>query len=187
MIDGRPRKNEYRSFTIRSVQGIDDFASIKEVVYRRFRGLAERNEQLPDLLLIDGGKGQLTSAGEALDELGMGDQPIIGLAKRLEEVFVRGEKKAVLLPKTSAGLRTLQILRDEAHRFALNHHRHQRQKQTMRSALDSIPGVGPKRKRALLRTLGSVASIQKASAEEIGDVPGIGHALARVIKSALSK
>jgi excinuclease ABC subunit C len=187
MIDGRPRKSEYRSFTIRSVQGIDDFASIKEVVYRRFRGLAERNEQLPDLLLIDGGKGQLTSAGEALDELGMGDQPIIGLAKRLEEVFVRGEKKAVLLPKTSAGLRTLQILRDEAHRFALNHHRHQRQKQTMRSALDSIPGVGPKRKRALLRTLGSVASIQKASAEEIGDVPGIGHALARVIKSALSK
>ena len=180
MIDCKPRKSEYRVFKIQTVQGIDDYACIREVVLRRFRGLTERGEQFPDLLLVDGGKGQLSSAYDALDEIGA-NVPIIGLAKRLEEIYVRGGNKPVILPKTSASLRTLQVLRDEAHRFAHRHNQRLREKQTISSALDGIPGVGPARKHTLLRTFGSVAAIRKATLNDIAATPGIGQALANVI------
>jgi len=180
MIDCKPRKSEYRVFKIQTVQGIDDYACIREVVLRRFRGLTERGEQFPDLLLVDGGKGQLSSAYDALDEIGA-NVPIIGLAKRLEEIYVRGGNEPVILPKASASLRTLQVLRDEAHRFAHRHNQRLREKQTISSALDGIPGVGPTRKHTLLRTFGSVAAIRKATLNDIAATPGIGQALANVI------
>ena len=184
MLDGKPRKSEYRSFIVRNVDGMDDYACIREVVLRRFRGIVERKESLPDLLLVDGGKGQLSSACDALRELGI-DQPTIGLAKRLEEVFVPGEAAPVILPKASASLRTLQILRDEAHRFAHRHNQRLREKDTIASALDKIPGVGPNRKRMLLRTFGSVAGVKRAGVDKIAASPGIGRALAETIVSAL--
>lgn len=186
MIDGKPRKSEYRIFKIQSVQGIDDYACIREVVLRRFRGLTERGEPFPDLLLVDGGKGQLSSACSALDEIGA-QIPIIGLAKRLEEIFIPGDSAPVILPKTSASLRTLQVLRDEAHRFAHRHNQRLREKQTISSALDDVPGVGPSRKRTLLRTFGSVAGIKKAGLDDIAATPGIGPAMAAIIVAGLSK
>lgn len=187
MIDGRPRKSEYRTFNIRDVAGTDDYACIREVVLRRFRGLTEREEPLPDLLLVDGGKGQLASAYHALQELGLGHQAIVGLAKRLEEIFVPGDPTPIVLPKTSASLRALQVLRDEAHRFALRQHRRLRDKRTLSSTLDNIPGVGRQRKQALLRHFGSVAGIRRASSEDIGALPGIGAMLACTIKEALGE
>ena len=186
MIDGKPRKSEYRIFKIQSVQGIDDYACIREVVLRRFRGLTERGEPFPDLLLVDGGKGQLSSACSALDEIGA-QIPIIGLAKRLEEIFIPGDSAPVILPKTSASLRTLQVLRDEAHRFAHRHNQRLREKQTISSALDDVPGVGPSRKRTLLRTFGSVAGIKKAGLDDLAATPGIGPAMAAIIVAGLSK
>ena len=186
MIDGKPRKSEYRIFKIQSVQGIDDYACIREVVLRRFRGLTERGEPFPDLLLVDGGKGQLSSACSALNEIGA-QIPIIGLAKRLEEIFIPGDSAPVILPKTSASLRTLQVLRDEAHRFAHRHNQRLREKQTISSALDDVPGVGPSRKRTLLRTFGSVAGIKKAGLDDIAATPGIGPAMAAIIVAGLSK
>ena len=186
MIDGKPRKSEYRIFKIQSVQGIDDYACIREVVLRRFRGLTERGEPFPDLLLVDGGKGQLSSACSALDEIGA-QIPIIGLAKRLEEIFIPGDSAPVILPKTSASLRTLQVLRDEAHRFAHRHNQRLREKQAISSELDDVPGVGPSRKRTLLRTFGSVAGIKKAGLDDIAATPGIGPAMAAIIVAGLSK
>ncbi len=186
MVDGRPKRSEYRIFKIGSVDGADDFASIKEVVARRFRGLREREDKLPDLLLIDGGKGQLTSACEALRELELSAQPVVGLAKRLEELFLPGQSEAVLLPKTSASLRMLQVLRDEAHRFALSHHRRQRSKRMLKSGLDTVPGIGAKRKAQLLRSFGSVERIKAASVEEIAELPGFSQKLAETVKGALS-
>ena len=186
MIDGKPRKSEYRIFKIQSVQGIDDYACIREVVLRRYRGLTERGEPFPDLLLVDGGKGQLSSACSALDEIDV-QIPIIGLAKRLEEIFIPGDSAPVILPKASASLRTLQVLRDEAHRFAHRHNQRLREKQTISSALDDVPGVGPSRKRTLLRTFGSVAGIKKAGLDDIAATPGIGPAMAAIIVAGLSK
>jgi len=186
MNDGKPRKSEYRIFKIQSVQGIDDYACIREVVLRRYRGLTERGEPLPDLLLVDGGKGQLSSACSALDEIGV-QIPIIGLAKRLEEIFIPGDSAPVILPKASASLRTLQVLRDEAHRFAHRHNQRLREKQTISSALDDVPGVGPSRKRTLLRTFGSVAGIKKAGLDDLAATPGIGPAMAAIIVAGLSK
>ena len=185
MINGKPRKSEYRIFNIQSVHGMDDYASIREVVLRRYRGITERGEDLPDLLLIDGGKGQLTSACDALNEVGV-QVPVIGLAKRLEEIFVPGESSPVILPKASASLRTLQILRDEAHRFAHRHNQRLREKQTLSSALDNIAGVGPSRRRTLLRTFGSVAGVKRAALDDLADVPSIGPVLAKVILASLN-
>ncbi len=186
MIDGKIRKSEYRTFNIKGVDGVDDYASIREVVLRRYKGQLERNETLPDLLLIDGGKGQLSSACGALRELGLA-VPTFGIAKRLDEVFAPEAPAPIILPKTSASLRTLQIIRDEAHRFAITRHRQRRQSNTLRSALDSIPGVGPKRRVALLRAFGSVEKIRQASVGEIGQVGNIGPALAATILDHLRK
>ena len=153
---------------------------------RRYKGQLARNETLPDLLLIDGGKGQLSSACGALRELGL-TVPTFGIAKRLDEVFAPESPTPIILPKASASLRTLQTIRDEAHRFAITHHRQRRQSNTLRSALDSIPGVGPKRRVALLRAFGSAEKIRQASVGEIGQVGNIGPALAATILDHLRK
>ena len=184
-VDGLAKRSQYRFFKIRDIEGPNDFASIYQVVLRRFTGLKERGESLPDLLLIDGGKGQLSSAVQALREVGAETQPVLGIAKRLEEVFLPGHSTPIILPKTSASLRLLQILRDEAHRFALKNHREQRGKRTLTSGLDNIPGVGPKRRNALLKLFGSVQRICAASTQDIADIPGFSLHLAKDIKRHL--
>ena len=186
-VDGKPRRSQYRHFKIKDIDRPDDFASIHQVVLRRFRGLQERGEDFPDLLMLDGGKGQLSSALEALRELGLENQPVIGLAKRLEEVFLPGQSKPLLLPKTSASLRLLQVLRDEAHRFALQHHRKLRGKRTLTSALDTIPGIGPTRRTTLLQTFGSVRRLREVSVEEIAQVKGFSLKLAEELKTHLDE
>ncbi|HIE03565.1 MAG TPA: excinuclease ABC subunit C, partial [Candidatus Latescibacteria bacterium] len=180
-VDGRPRKSEYRRYRIKTVEGQDDFAMMKEVVSRRFGRLLEEGRELPDLLLVDGGKGQLSSALEALRELGIEDQPVVGLAKRLEEVYLPGIPEPQNIPKGSASLRLLQQIRDEAHRFAVEFHRKLRSKRTLTSELDSIPGLGKVRKEALLERFGSVRSIREAPPEDLQEVPGIGPKLARKV------
>ena len=185
-VDGKSRRSDYRMFKIKTVEGADDFASIQEVVTRRFRRLQDSDLSLPDLLLIDGGKGQLSSAVAALRDVGAAAQPVIGLAKRLDEIILPGATETLYLPRNSASLRLLQTLRDEAHRFALTRHRQLRRKRTLTSALDGIPGVGEKRKEALLRQLGSVKRIREASVEELAAVPSISDTLAEVIAHHLS-
>ena len=185
-VDGKPRRSKYRMYKIKSVEGIDDFGSIHEVVLRRFRRLQDSELALPDLLLIDGGKGQLSSALAALREVGADDQPVVGLAKRLDEIIVPGNTETLYLPRNSASLRLLQSLRDEAHRFAVTKHRQLRRKRTLASALDGIPGVGSKRKEALLRQLGSVKRIREATAEELASVPSISQSIAATIVDHLS-
>ena len=171
-IDGQAKRSQYRYFKIKDLEQPNDYASIYQLVHRRFRGLHERGEAFPDLLLIDGGKGQLASAVGALRELGIDNQPVLGIAKRFEEVFLPGEAQPRILPKTSASLRLLQTLRDEAHRFSLKNHRHQRAKSTLTSALDDIPGIGPKKRNALLKAFGSVKRIAATPLEEITAIPG---------------
>lgn len=187
MIDGKPKRSEYRHFRIRSEseRGADDFASIHEVVTRRISGLRRRGEALPDLLMIDGGKGQLSNAIDALRQLEIYDLPVVGLAKRLEEIFVPGESEPILLPRASASLRLLQVLRDEAHRFAVTHHRKLRTKRTIASGLDDIPGIGPKRRQALLREFGSVRQLREADPEQIAAVKGVSLKLAYQLKEHL--
>ena len=171
-IDGQAKRSQYRYFKIKELEQPDDYASIYQAVHRRFRGLHERGEAFPDLLLIDGGKGQLASAVVALRELGIDNQPVLGIAKRFEEVFLPGEAQPRILPKTSASLRLLQTLRDEAHRFALKNHRDQRAKSTLTSTLADIPEIGPKKRNALLKAFGSVKRIAATPLEEITAIPG---------------
>ncbi|HOT36384.1 MAG TPA: excinuclease ABC subunit UvrC [Candidatus Latescibacteria bacterium] len=188
--DGRPLKNAYRMFQIRGVSGSvgesDDFAAIREVVERAFSRLAKDTEEArPDLVIVDGGKGQLSSAKAVLDSLGFGDQPVIGLAKRLEEVFLPGCSEPQTIPRTSSGLKLLQQVRDEAHRFAIGYHRKKRGRAMSVSALDEVPGIGIARKRALLRKFRSLASLLAAPEEEIAAVEGIGPVLAATIRAVL--
>lgn len=171
-LDGKPRKSEYRKFSIRTVEGVDDFASMREVVHRRYSRLLEEGQPLPDLIVIDGGKGQLSSAVEMLHELGLDTQPVIGLAKRLEEVFVPGESLPLNIAKTSAGLRLLQRIRDEAHRFAITFHRERRSKSTLQTELEAVDGVGPKRAQTLLTVFGSVRAVQEAGLEALAEHVG---------------
>ena len=184
--DGRPKKSQYRRFKIKTVEGQDDYAMINEVVQRRFSDLKQQNQPLPDLLVVDGGKGQLSSAVAALNELGISNQPVIGLAKRLEEVFLPGLPDPQNIPKSSSSLKLLQAVRDEAHRFAVSYHRKLRGKKITRSALDQIPGIGPARKAALLKNFGSVRQIAQAPAEQIAQVKGIGLHLAQIISQKLN-
>jgi excinuclease ABC subunit C len=166
--DGLPKKSEYRSFRIRSVEGRpDDFASMREVVGRRYRRLLEEGKELPDLILVDGGKGQLASALEALAELGIGQQPVAALAKKEELIFRPGREEGLRLPRSSPVLQLVQRVRDEAHRFAISHHRKARSRRTLHSELDDIPGVGPERRRRLLSRFGSVRGVRGASLEEL--------------------
>jgi excinuclease ABC subunit C len=188
--EGKPRTGEYRRFRIKSVAGQNDFASHQEVLRRRFRralaaeeGSAEELRwRLPDLVIIDGGKGQVSAAREALDELDLGDLPLAGLAKEREELFLPGRSEPIVLPATSPALYLLQRLRDEAHRFAITYHRTVRAAAATRSILDDLPGVGPARKRALLRVFGTAKAVRAASVDEIAAVPGINRALAERIR-----
>ncbi len=191
--DGKPRTGEYRRFRIKTVSGPNDFASHQEVLRRRFRSVRageegseeERRWAMPDLVIIDGGKGQVSAAKETLDEIGLHDLPLAGLAKEREELFLPGRPAPILLPATSPALYLVQRLRDEAHRFAITYHRGLRAKRSVRSAFDDLPGVGPKRKRELLKVFGSIKRVRDAPVEQIAAVPGIGPALAARIKATL--
>ena len=166
-INGKPKKSEYRKFKIQSKQSPDDFAMMREVVKRRYSRLINENKTLPDLIVVDGGKGQLSSALSVLVKLKITDQEIIGLAKRLEEIFIPGFSDAQMLPKTSSSLKLLQQIRDEAHRFAISFHRQRRSKRTLHSSLDNIPGIGPNRRDQLLKIFGSVKNIKSLSPQQI--------------------
>lgn len=166
-VNGKPHKSDYRHFKIRGKETPDDFAMMREVVFRRYKRVLEEKKPLPDLILVDGGKGQLSSALEVLHSLGLDQQPVIGLAKRLEEVFLPGHSEAQTIPKRSPGLKLLQHIRDESHRFAITYHRKLRRKQTLKSPLDDVPGIGPRRKEHLLKTFGSLKKIKEATTEDL--------------------
>lgn len=170
-VDGKPKKSLYRKFIIKTVEGPDDFASMREIIHRRYSRLIEENQPLPDLIMVDGGKGQLSSAITSLDELGMKGYEIIGLAKRLEEVFLPGESEAQSIPKTSSSLKLLQHLRDEAHRFAITFHRERRSKRTFTSELLEIKGIGDKVAQKLLTAL-SLEEIKSADLAKLAEVVG---------------
>ena len=171
-VDGKPCKKEYRHYNVKTVAGIDDFASMREIVSRRVRRLVEEGQPFPDLFLIDGGKGQLGVALEVLREFGKPDQPIIGLAKRLEEVFLPGQSEPLAIPKTSASLRLLQQVRDEAHRFAITFQRSKRKQHLQASWLDEVQGIGGKTKMKLLRVFGAPAAIEAAPEAELAAAAG---------------
>ncbi|MCC7364780.1 MAG: excinuclease ABC subunit UvrC [Dehalococcoidia bacterium] len=246
--DGRPASNQYRRFRVKTVEGANDFATMQEVLSRRFKRAAPAHERepsppgplsrfagegedgsaseptsrvegdaatnprepgtvnreyepnrqsaidnrqsddawaLPDLVIIDGGKGQLAAAVQVMRELGVYDIPTFGLAKRFEELFVPGEEEPIVLPRGSEGLYLVQRIRDEAHRFAITYHRQVRGKSSVQSALDTIPGIGPKRKKALLKKFGTIKAIREADVEEIASTVGFTRALAEKVKSGV--
>ena len=202
--NGRPATSQYRRFRVKTVEGADDFATMQEVLRRRFRRAGKVRSQsvavdgevaelpeaddawdLPDLVIIDGGKGQLSAAVEAMREIGVYDIPTVGLAKQHEELFVPGEPAPVILPRGSDALYLVQRIRDEAHRFAITYHRQLRGKSQVSSALDNVPGIGPKRKKALLRKFGSVKAVREASVEEVAATVGFTEALAGRVKDHL--
>ena len=187
---GKSKPAHYRRFRIKTVAGADDYAMIQEVLKRRFKRSREAVTPdtwavLPDLVLIDGGKGQLNTAREAMREVGAESVPVASLAKENEEIFVPQKRQPIVLPRSSPGLQLLQRLRDEAHRFAITYHQRIRKRETFASALDSIPGIGPKRKRALLKQFGSVRSIRTASEEELAATKNMSQSLAKKIKEHL--
>lgn len=167
-VDARPRKSEYKRFHIKTVEGPDDFASMKEIVTRRYKRVMKEKQQIPDLIVVDGGKGQLNAAISALKDIGFfGECEIVGLAKRLEEVFLPNRSDPVMIPKTSSALKLLQQARDEAHRFAINFHRNKRAKRTIKTELTEIKGIGEKTAQKLLNHFGSVKKIKEAHIGEI--------------------
>lgn len=172
-VDAKPRKNSYKRFHIKTVEGPDDFASMKEVVSRRYKRVMEEGQQIPDLIVVDGGKGQLNAAIAALKEIGFyGECDIIGLAKRLEEVFAPDHSEPYMIPKTSSALKLLQNVRDEAHRFAINFHRNKRSKRTLKTELTQISGVGTKTAQKLLNAFGSVKNIKKVDEQQLQEAVG---------------
>ncbi len=202
--DGRPKKGHYRRFQIKSVDGVDDYSMMREMLTRRFKRLAQarrpsdadspsekngsptrRNSWgiAPDLVLIDGGKGHLGAVLQVFLELGINDIPLASLAKENEEIFVPLMSESIMLPRNSQGLYLVQRARDEAHRFAITFHRERRSKKSVQSALDLVPGIGPKRKRMLIRRFGSLRGVSNASVEEIAAVPGMTLTLARNVKN----
>ncbi len=212
-VDGHPRPQEYRRFRIKSVEGANDFASMAEVLRRRFKrarerlldetgasapdvdgqagaedGRNRRDESfaaLPDLVIIDGGKGQLSAVTDVMREMGVKQIPTVGLAKQHEEIYVQDLAEPVVLPRSSQALYLVQRVRDEAHRFAITYHRNVRGKAAIRSALDTIPGVGPRRKSALLKKFGSVRGIREATVDEIASTVGFTRVLAEKVKAGL--
>jgi excinuclease ABC subunit C len=169
---GRPQKNDYRKYKIKTVTGPNDVASLQEVIRRRYKRLLEEKKALPDLILVDGGKGQLNAAIGALKDLGVGHLPVVSLAKKEETIFTPDRKKGIILERTSPALRLFQNIRDEAHRFALSFHRLKREKRSFESKLDGIPGVGKKRKAALLEEYKDLKEIKKAAPEELAKIIG---------------
>ena len=178
---GTPSKQDYRRFKIKTVEGPDDFASMQEVIERRYSRLLKEDRKLPDLILIDGGKGQLSAAYEILKKLGLKDQPVIGLAKKEEEIFKPEKSEPIIISHRSPALQLLQRVRDEAHRFAVSYHRKLRSRRLTHSLLDKIPGVGPKRRKALLRHFGSLGEIKKANITKLKEVEGVSGKTARKI------
>ena len=173
-IDGKPAKREYRKFHVKTVEGPDDFASMEEIIFRRYKRVLDEGRELPDLIVIDGGKGQLHSAVNSLKKLDLyGKIPVIGLAKRMEEVYYPGDKDPYLLAKNSVALKTLMHIRDEAHRFGITFHRQLREKPLTKSELNSIKGIGGKSEEQLVRHFKSVENIKKASIAELATVVGI--------------
>ena len=204
--DGRPKNSNYRRFKIKTVDGIDDYSMMREVLTRRFRRMAKSAENgadangattngksakeeawqtVPDLVLIDGGKGHLGAALQVFLELGIEDIPLSSLAKENEELFVPQVPEPIVLPRNSQALFLAQRARDEAHRFAITFHRQRRSKGTVISALDGVQGIGPKRRRMLLRRFGSVKGVREAAIDEIAAVPGMTLRLARRLKEYL--
>jgi excinuclease ABC subunit C len=199
-LDGKPAKKEYRRFKVKTVEGPNDFASMAEVVARRFsRGLEERSKleeegkdyslgkfaHFPDLLIIDGGKGQLSAAMTSMEKLGVDHIPVFGLAEELDELHSVEGGDPIVLPRNSSGLHLLQRIRDEAHRFALSYHRSLRNKNSLHSILQDIPGIGPKRMKSLIKAFGSVEGIQKASFNQLVEVQGMNRKAAEEIKKYL--
>lgn len=182
--NGRPSKSSYRHFNIKTVEGPDDFASMKEIVYRRYKGVLNKGEALPDLIVIDGGKGQLNAAIEALKEVNIYDKvAVIGIAKRLEELYYPNDPIPLMLNKRSPALKLVQQIRNEAHRFAITFHRKKRSQHFTRSALENIPGIGQKTAISLLREFGSIEAIKKASLDDVEKV--IGYKKAQLIQAGL--
>ncbi|MBP3303841.1 MAG: excinuclease ABC subunit C [Muribaculaceae bacterium] len=182
--DARPSKKDYRHFNIRTVEGPDDFASMKEVLTRRYTRLVNEGQPLPQLIVVDGGKGQLSAAVEALDEMGLrGTIAVVGIAKRLEEIYFPGDSIPLYIDKNSESLRVVQQLRDEAHRFGITHHRNRRSKGQAVSELDGISGVGEKTRTALLTRFRSVKRLREADLDAIAEV--VGPARASIVYSAL--
>jgi excinuclease ABC subunit C len=176
---GKFDKKQYRIFNIKTVEGADDFRSMAEAVDRRYRRLIEENKALPDMILIDGGRGQLNAALAALNKLGIEEIPIAGLAKREEEIYVPGRDEPIRLERRDPALQLLQMVRDETHRFSVSSHRRRRSKRTLHSALDDMPGIGDKRRRLLIERFGSVSGVRQASAQDLMNVLGrkVGKAL----------
>jgi excinuclease ABC subunit C len=210
--DGLARKSEYRRFVIKGVDGQNDVASMHEVITRRFRRLLDEQARstevatesgpmlvdpetgrprkfayAPGLVVVDGGPPQVAAAQRALDELGIDDIPVCGLAKRLEEVWVPGREDPVILARSSEALYLLQRVRDEAHRFAITHHRSRRSKSMVESLLDDVPGLGEVRRKTLLKYFGSLRKLRAATVQEIAQVPGIGDRTAIAIKAAVDQ
>ncbi len=182
--DAKPSKKDYRHFNIRTVEGPDDFASMKEVLTRRYSRLVNEGQPLPQLIVVDGGKGQLSAAVEALDDMGLrGTIAVVGIAKRLEEIYFPGDSIPLYIDKNSESLRVVQQLRDEAHRFGITHHRNRRSKGQAVSELDSIKGVGEKTRTALLSRFRSVKRLREADLDAIAEV--VGPAKASVVYAAL--
>jgi excinuclease ABC subunit C len=184
--NGKPSKREYRHFNIKTVVGPDDFASMKEVVSRRYRRLIEENEALPQLIVIDGGKGQLSSAYSALKELRIEQEvKVIGIAKRLEEIFSPTDTVPLYLDKSSESLKVIQHIRNEAHRFGIKHHRGKREKEVKTSALLIIPGIGEKTIQKLFKEYKNIQSIEKKSEEELAQI--IGKSKAKIVYNHFRK
>lgn len=187
--NGKPKSSHYRRFKIKTVAGADDYASLKEVLGRRFKRFGESADDswgiVPDLVVIDGGKGQLNAALSAMKEAGADSIPLASLAKENEDIFLPGRSRPVSLPETSAGLQLLQRLRDESHRFAIGYHRKLRSRSTFKSSLDDVPGIGPKRRQALLKQFGTVKAIREASEEELVTAKGMNRELAQKVKEFL--
>jgi excinuclease ABC subunit C len=194
--DGLPKRSDYRRFEIKDVPGQDDFGSMEEMLRRRFtRYLKERDEPVgtrrrfaypPSLVVVDGGRGQLNVALRVIDDFGL-DVPVVGLAKRLEEVYLPGQPEPLRIPRGAEALFVLQHVRDEAHRFAIEYHRKVRERRAMASPLDDVPGVGPARKKALLRRFGSLARLARATEEDIAATPGVGPTLAAEVAARLRR
>jgi excinuclease ABC subunit C len=195
-IDGKPAREQYRRFKIRTVEGPDDFASMQEALHRRFKrageeqallnaGLISSREAkfytLPDLVIVDGGKGQLSAARHVMRELGFSHIPAFGLAKEEEYIFAEGQSAPIVIDRASPNLHLLQRLRDEAHRFALAYHRSLRGKAGLKSLLDEVEGVGEVRRRALLKTFGSLQEIEKATPEQLAAVKGMNKKAAHAV------
>jgi excinuclease ABC subunit C len=183
-INGMPAKDRYRKFKIKTVVGINDFASMKEVVHRRYRALLEEDGSFPQLVIIDGGKGQLNAALESIEALGLkGKMTVVGLAKNKEEIFFPNDQESLLLPWDSESLKLIRRIRDEVHRFAITFHRQLRSKNAINNTLMNIEGIGPKTAELLLKTFRSVQNIAETDEATLAAV--VGNAKAKLIKQAL--